>query len=222
MFNPARARLLQEKLAEQVVFRDDFPPVSLVAGLDVSYFRTSGAFCGVAVVAVLRYPSLTLVEYAYHVEEAPVPYIPGLLAYREAPILLKAYAKLSHDPDLLLVDGHGATHPRGLGIASHIGVVLDKPSIGVAKKLLTGTVEEHQGVKYVVVNGVRAGIVIEEPGRKKLYVSTGHRVSPRTAYLLVTRMRKPRAGLPEPIRVADSLSRELARKLRGSRCPEPG
>ncbi len=222
MFNPARARLLQEKLAGCVVFKDEFPPLNLVAGLDVSYFRSSGFQCGVAVVAVLEYPSLRLVEYTYHVEEAPVPYIPGLLAYREAPVLLKAYAKLRHDPDLLVVDGHGATHPRGLGIASHIGVVLDKPSIGVAKKLLAGTLEEYQGMKYIVVNGVRAGVVVEEPGRRILYVSTGHKVSPRTAYRLVVRMRRPRAGLPEPVRLADGLSRDLARKFRGSRCPEPG
>ena len=137
-------------------------------------------------------------------------------------MLLKAYAKLRHDPDLLVVDGHGATHPRGLGIASHIGVVLDKPSIGVAKKLLAGTLEEYQGMKYIVVNGVRAGVVVEEPGRRILYVSTGHKVSPRTAYRLVVRMRRPRAGLPEPVRLADGLSRDLARKFRGSRCPEPG
>jgi len=172
--------------------------------------------CGVAVAVLLEYPSMRLIKYGYASAPPPIPYVPGFLAFREAPLLLKACLPVCGEADLLVVDGHGASHPRGLGIASHIGVVLDKPSIGVAKKRLAGGVVESGGEMLLVLHGQIVGVLLRVRGHS-LYVSTGHRVSPRTAGRLVEKMMRG-GRLPEPTRMADMISHGLVSRLRSSHC----
>ena len=151
-------------------------------------------------------------------EGAPAfPYIPGFLAFREVPFILDALAKLPRRPELIFVDGHGISHPRGCGIATHLGVVLDVPSVGVAKSILVGRMEGELGEKAgsqapLVWKGRQIATVLRTKNRvQPLFISTGHRVSQATAVRLVMEWL---AGyrLPEPTRLADRLAGE-ARKL---------
>src|SRR5579859_7282477 len=131
------ARALQQQLSAQVSREDQLGPVRYVAGTDCG-FKDGGKLTR-AVVAVLTYPGLELVEYAVAERPTDFPYIPGLLSFREVPTLLAAFDKLRQRPDLLLCDGQGIAHPRRFGIACHLGVTLGIPSIGVAKSRLVGS-----------------------------------------------------------------------------------
>ena len=139
---------------------------------------------------------------------AAMPYVPGLLAFREAPALLDAYARLPRPPDLVMVDGHGISHPRGLGIASHLGVLLDVPAIGVAKSILVGHPEGELGeevgsqVPLTWRGRVIAAVLRTRRGVQPVYVSVGHRVSLETAVRHVTALLGG-YRLPEPTRQAD-------------------
>jgi deoxyribonuclease V len=155
----------------------------------------------------LSFPDLRVVETAGAVARAAMPYVPGLLGFREIPALLAAWEKLRAKPDLLLVDGHGVAHPRRLGIAAHLGVVLDVPSIGVAKSVLVGAEEaplaDEPGAETPLVwRGERIGTALRTKRRSNpLYVSIGHRVSQETAVAWVRRATGT-YRLPEPTRQA--------------------
>ena len=126
----------QERLRERVVLEDDFDSIRYVAGADVAFDpATDIAFAGVI---VYTFPGLQEVERRMVRRKLRFPYVPGLLSFRESPLLLAAFARLRTEPDLILIDGHGRAHPRLFGIACHLGVVLDKPTIGCAKSLLVG------------------------------------------------------------------------------------
>lgn len=203
-FDVEIAKRLQQKLSSSVVISGaDLSKVRYVAGLDVSYYKGRG----IAVATLLTYPHLDLVEYVVVEGEVGVPYIPGLLAFREAPLLIKACELLDRKPDLLAVDGHGVTHPRRFGIASHIGVVLDKPSVGIAKSLLYGRVESLGGERLVFVDGFVGGLVVSR-GKKELYFSIGHRVDLNNLRLLSRTLFKQH-DLPEPTYIADRISKEV-------------
>lgn len=203
-FDTERAKRLQERLSSRVVIsRLDLSSARYVVGLDSGYRGGRG----IAVAALLSYPGLDLLEYAAVEGSVSVPYIPGLLAFREAPLMLKAYEQLSREPDLIVVDGHGITHPRGFGIASHIGVVLDRPSVGVAKRLLYGRVESLGGERVILVGDLAGGLVVSRGGRE-LYFSIGHRVSLDDLRVLSRTLFK-RHDLPEPVYQADRISKEV-------------
>ncbi len=202
-FDVKRAKKLQEALREKLVLNDCFDKVEKVGGLDVSYKGN----LGVSVLTVMNY-SEKKVEGIYYVKgEVPIAYRPGFLAFREAPLHITLLLK--YRPDVVLVDGHGIAHPRGLGIASHVGVVTGVPTIGVAKKKLYGT-ESFCGRPCLVDEKGRAIAYILELGRKKLYISPGHCVGLETAYAIVESL-MIRGKLPEPIRISDKVSRLLAR-----------
>ena len=126
---PAEAIKLQRELASRVVLEDRIGQVNLVAGADL-HFPQKGI--AKAAVVVLSYPGLQIVESQVAEGEAAFPYIPGLLAFRESPLVLEAFSRVSRSPDLLLVDGQGIAHPRRMGLACHLGIYLDIPSIGCA------------------------------------------------------------------------------------------
>ncbi len=213
-FSPSKAIRAQNILRSRVVLRDDFPPIRVVGGLDVAYLREG---YGIGVAIALSYPSMKVLDCWAYVRRICVPYIPGLLAFREMAVLAPALARLlSLNPlDLVVVDGHGVAHPRGLGIASHVGVAFDIASIGVAKKLLYGEIVEQGGRQYIVDrSGRRIGIVLKRPRGSVIYVSPGHKVSVETAGSLVEAMSKGNYKLPEPTRIADRVSKELRRLLR--------
>ena len=138
--NIEEAKANQKELAEKVILQDLIHnPIEHIGGMDVSNtpFDPNQMIFGAA--TVLSYSSLSLVQSATRANKQLFPYIRGLLGFREVPTLVEAYKKLSILPDVILVDGHGVSHPRGLGVASHLGVLLDVPTIGVAKSILIGT-----------------------------------------------------------------------------------
>jgi len=206
--SPNRARALQIELARLVETTDRLGTIERVAGVDVGFDNKKGLTR--AAVAVLEFPRLEPIEETFATCPTRFPYIPGLLSFREAPALLAALEQLSEPPDVLLCDGQGIAHPRRFGIASHLGVLTDLPSIGVAKKRLVGThaeppdsrgawtALEHQGETVGAVLRTRAHV-------KPVFVSPGHRVSIETAVELVMAC-TTRYRLPETTRRADKLA----------------
>lgn len=209
--SPDAARRLQRELAARVVRTDDLGEPRTVGGIDLGYPRdASGESVGRAAVVVLSFPSLELVEQRIATRAVAFPYVPGLLSFREAPVALAALDELHTRPDVLLVDGHGIAHPRRLGIASHLGILLDMPTIGCAKSILVGQAAEpgpDAGDWTPLRHGdeVIGAALRTRPGVRPIYVSTGHRVSLATALELVMRCTRGRR-LPEPTRLADRLA----------------
>jgi deoxyribonuclease V len=212
---PAEAREIQARLRHRVECRDRFPKLRLIAGADVAlqlaepggWRRGRGrAFAGVV---VYRFPEMEEVERSGTALPLRFPYVPGLLSFREIPVLLAAFERLRHAPDLIFCDGQGYAHPRRLGIASHLGLLLDRPTIGVAKSVLVGAWREP---------GVRAGksspLVDEKTGEvlgaalrtrqgaRPVFVSLGHRISLPSAVKLTLAVCDG-YRLPRPTRDAD-------------------
>lgn len=205
---PAEARAIQEELRGRVIREDRLDAVHRVAGVDVG-FEDAGTITRAAVV-VLTFPELTLVEQTVARLPTSLPYVPGLLSFRELPAVLAALGALEQLPDLLICDGQGIAHPRRFGVASHLGVVTGLPAIGVAKKRLLGehgAVPEAKGEWTALRHGEeRIGAVLRtREGVKPVFVSIGHRIGLETAlhYVMgcVTRYR-----LPETTRLADRLA----------------
>ncbi|GAA3917049.1 deoxyribonuclease V [Gibbsiella dentisursi] len=210
LFDIAPLRAEQLQCAASVIRHDDFlaDPPALIAGADVG-FEQEGAVTRAAI-AILRYPSLELVEYQLARISTTMPYIPGFLSFRECPALLAAWDKLQQKPDLVFVDGHGISHPRRLGVASHFGLLINVPTIGVAKKRLCGKFEPlgaAAGAQTPLMDkGEQIGWVWRSKLRcNPLFVATGHRVSADSALAWVQRCM---AGyrLPEPTRWADAIA----------------
>lgn len=202
--SPAEARDLQEELRGRVIREDRCDEIHRVAGLDVSFDEEKRL--ARAAVAVLELPDLTVLEQT--AAEGPItfPYIPGLFSFREIPPLLAALDKLQTRPDLLLCDGQGWAHPRRFGLACHLGVLLDLPSIGAAKTLLLGRheplpPERGSWMPLIDQDEIVGAAVRTQTGVRPVYVSVGHRVSLETAVELVLEM-APRYRLPEPSRRA--------------------
>jgi deoxyribonuclease V len=206
---------LQESLRSKLKIRDDFDTINLIAGIDVGYDHARDL--AHASVVVMPLQTLKAIEQVQAFVPVPFPYIPGLLSFREVPAILAALAQLTNVPDLLMVDGQGIAHPRRMGIAAHLGVLLDIPSIGVAKSRLTGRFEmpgEKKGEKSPLMHGTeRLGTVLRSRDKvMPLFISPGHRVSVETATNITLRCLK-RYRLPEPTRMADKLSKVAKRKL---------
>ncbi len=206
--NLEEARAIQESLRRQVLTIDDLPPVKLIAGIDVG-FRDNYAITKAAVV-VLSFPDLQMEESVTAEIPTCFPYVPGFLSFREIPAILKALEKLRSKVDLFFCDGQGRAHPRRLGIASHLGVLIDKPTIGVAKSILVGKhdpVDTDKGSRQPLVHkGEIIGTVLRSrTGVKPLYISPGHRISLETAvrYVLTCCIKY---RLPEPTRLADKVA----------------
>ncbi len=208
-FNTRKAFRLQRLLAERVIWEGQLTNIRYVCGLDLSYVGD----IGIAVATLHDYPDLALIKYSVVAGFVPIPYVPGLLAFREAPLMFKAVEKLGVRPDLIVVDGHGVTHPRGLGIASHIGVVLDVPSVGAAKRILTGEVVRKGGREYLVVKGRVGALIVRSKGRRTVYLSIGHKVSMNDIERL-SRVLFKGHSLPEPTYVADRITKEVRKAVK--------
>jgi len=197
---------IQEELAGQVRTEDDLVPdeVRIIAGADVSYDRARERLY--AAICVFSYPELELLEVAQATGPATFPYIPGLLSFREGPIVLAAAESLHLAPQVLLCDGQGIAHPRRLGLASHLGVILDLPTIGCAKSVLIGEWEEpgleKGSLRPLIYRGEIVGSVLRTRAAvKPMFISPGHRVSIRFSQQLVLSCCR-RYRLPEPTRCA--------------------
>lgn len=204
----------QLELAKQVrVQKPDFE-LHLLAGCDSSFLDSERIL---SVFVLLTYPALEEVDRVWHVGKVELPYIPGFLAFRESPNLLKAYEKLQLKPDLIMVDGHGIAHPRRLGIASQLGVLLQKPTMGVAKKVLTGKYEEPLPEKGSLAPLLHkqehiANVLRTKNNVKPVFVSPGHLIDLETAteIALATALKH---RLPEPTRLADHYAAVLKKEV---------
>ncbi|MEM0344504.1 MAG: endonuclease V [Thermofilaceae archaeon] len=210
MFSVERARFAQRVIASRVLESDALPSeVRYVAGVDVTY---SGPRA-IAAAAVVDARTLGFVTSSVVELEVHVPYIPTLLAFREAGPMIAALRKLDLEPDVLIVDGNGRLHPLGAGIACQVGLAVDKPTIGVAKKLLCGEVGEWSGREApVLLAGKVVGVALRTSS-KPIYVSVGHKISLPTAVALVSRLTRKGARLPEPLRLAHETATKYARRV---------
>ncbi len=195
---------IQKELAGEVCRHGDITTPRLIAGADTSVNRFTKT--GTAAVAVLSYPELKPVEIKVVTDRLNFPYVPGLLSFREAPLVLAACEKLTLTPDILMVDGQGIAHPRRLGLASHLGLFLDIPTIGCAKSRLCGRHEEPENTagSYTELHDggeVIGAVVRTRTGVKPVYVSIGHKIDlPSAIHQVLECCRGYR--LPEPTRLA--------------------
>jgi deoxyribonuclease V len=231
---PAEAREIQLRLREKMERRDRLPTIREVAGADVAFIQPEtrswehGTGRAIAAVVVYRFPSMEEIERATAECDLTFPYVPGLLSFREIPALLKAFDKLHHDPDLIFCDAHGYAHPRRFGLACHLGVLIDKPTIGCAKSLLIGAYREpgkkarswtslHAPPDKSLSKSRRPAEIIGAVLRtvndvRPIFVSQGHRVSLRTAIRFTLEVCDGRR-IPRPTRDADHLA-GLAKRAR--------
>jgi len=222
------AAALQNDLRTQLVLADPEPEdrITCIAGADISYDRHSDLFFAVAV--LLSYPGLMVREEARAIGRASFPYIPGFLSFREGPILLEALAELRTIPDAVMFDGHGIAHPRGFGLASHLGLWLDLPSIGCAKSRLVGDYREpgpEAGEEEPLLYKERIiGLVLRTKRRvRPVFISPGHRISLARARDVARRCCRG-YRIPEPVRqahlavnrlrLADGIANEELRRCR--------
>ena len=209
-----KAIQIQETLRDLLTFEKYTRKIQTIAGADVSYDKHSDRFFAGVVVFKLN-KQLELIEEATAVGKARFPYIPGLLSFREAPILLRAFRKLKNNPDIVLFDGQGIAHPRHFGLASHMGLILDKPSIGCAKSRLVGeygSVENTAGAysKLIYKNKIVGVVLRTKKNTKPVFISPGHRTNLTFAIRIVL---KTCCGyrIPEPTRQAHLLVNKLRR-----------
>ncbi len=207
---PEEAIALQTNLSARVIQISRIKPEDIVkvAGVDAGY-RNDTAY---AAVVVMNLTDLKLLEEAVAAKPVQFPYVPGLLSFREGPVILEALGKLKSPPDLLMIDGQGVAHPRRFGIASHIGVLLDIPSIGCAKTRLVGDYEEPSptrgGIAYLTDGSETIGAVVRtRTGIKPVFVSIGHLMDLNDSIQVLLKSCQG-YRLPEPIRRADHLSKK--------------
>jgi deoxyribonuclease V len=202
--NPFEAKETQLGLASKVSRRNELGDVRLIAGVDISAANSEGY--ARAAVVVLSYPGLESIDTKVIEQKVTFPYVPGLLSFRESPLILAACEDLSCEPDLILVDGQGIAHPRRLGLASHLGLLWDKPTIGCAKSKLCGQhgpVPPQQGsYAEIIDNGEVTGAALRtKQSVTPLYVSIGHKVDLQAAIDWVLRCCRG-LRIPEPTRRA--------------------
>jgi deoxyribonuclease V len=202
---PREAARIQLRLRERVELKDRLPRIETVAGADVALDLRRGR--AIAGVIVYRFPEMAEIERVSAERRLTFPYVPGLLSFREIPVLLKAFARLRHAPDVIFYDGHGYAHPRRFGIACHLGVLLERPTIGCAKSILVGTAEEPSrkagAWAPLVDHGEVVGAVLRtREAVKPVYISQGHRISLERAIELA-RAVSDGFRIPKPTREAD-------------------
>jgi len=205
-----RAIEIQETLRRQLILKKTFSQIETIGGADVSYLNGDHLL---GMILVFSYPDLKLLESSWAYGKTPFGYIPGLLAFREGPILIEAFRKSKIKPDVMIFEGQGIAHPRGFGMASHLGLWLDTPSIGCTKKPLVATgitVGSSEGqLQPILREGVEVGAVVRtKTNVKPVFVSPGHKIDLATSVQIVLETCRD-MRLPEPLRRADKVSRQL-------------
>lgn len=211
--NPEEAKKIQIKLKRYIFLRPLLPGIEKIAGADVSYYKD----IAIGGVVVLEGYSLKIMESRFYISKVRFPYIPGLLTFREGPVLLKAFEKIENEPDVIIFDGQGIAHPRRMGIATHLGILLDKPSIGCAKSVLTGkylSPEMGKGMYTLLKDeGEVIGAALRtKEGTNPVFISPGYKIDLMTSIKIALRC----CGgyrLPEPVRQAHILVNKLKREI---------
>lgn len=215
--SPKEAVSLQKKLSSQVkVEKIDISSLRIVAGADVSYLKDYRLALGAVVITEL--PDFKILEESTYVDEIKFPYVPGLLAFRELPALLACFLNLNHSFDVVLVDGHGIAHPRKFGLASHLGIILNKPTIGVAKKPLYSQKvmpgKKKGDMEYIYdENNMPVGVVLRSRDDvKPIYISPGNLIDIDSSMEFVEKI-IGKYRLPEPLRMAHQLTQKLKKSM---------
>lgn len=209
--SPKEAVEIQKQLQPRVTLKNRPEPIRYVAGTDVSFSLTDDTVW--AGVVVVEYPGLEPVEKRWARGSGAFPYIPGLLSFREIPVLVSALSKLRTIPDIILCDGQGIAHPRGLGLATHLGLLVNCPTIGCAKSRLVGTyagLGEKKGASAKMVHRGRVigAAVRTRNGVKPIFISAGNNITLKQSLMIVFRC-CPKYRVPEPIRMAHLLVNRL-------------
>jgi deoxyribonuclease V len=197
----------QLKLAKKVVVKDEFDEIKLVGGVDQA-FKDNEV---ISAVVVCDYKTMKVIERQYSVVKTNVPYIPSYLSYREAPAIIEAVNKLENKPDILLIDGHGIAHPRKIGLASHVGLSLDIPTIGIAKALLVGEVKEG---RIIIEESTRGYTLTTKEHANPLFVSPGNKVSLKSSLEIVKNCIRLPHKLPEPLHLAHRYTNKIRKELK--------
>lgn len=212
---PKQAISIQHKLRVKIKTFDDFDSLKKVGGVDVGFVKEKNLSC--ASLVIFSYPDMRIIDVINSSEPINFPYIPTLLAFREVPVVLSCFQKLDNLPDLLILDGQGYAHPRRMGLACHVGVLLNIPTIGCAKSRLIGEFnmpEKKKGsYSYLYDKSEIIGAVLRTKDNiSPVFVSIGHRVSLNTAIKLVSEMAVTR--IPEPTKIADREVKKYTNKIR--------
>lgn len=210
LFSPAEAIDIQFKLSQYISTKNYVKTIKYIAACDISFNRNDKA---VACIAVFRFPLLELVEERIASMQILFPYIPTLLTFREGPILLRCIKRLKTNPDLFLFDGQGIAHPRRMGLATHMGIILDKPTIGCAKTSLFGNFrmpEDEKGAySFLKDKNKILGVALRtRKNVKPIFVSPGHKVDLKTSIEIVMKL-VDKYRIPEPLRYVHKRSKEL-------------
>ena len=197
----------QYKLANRIILRDGFSSVKTIGGTACVELQGQILAC----VVVCEFPSMVLKEKKFYVLNDPLPYRQDLVAFREVPALIEAFNLLDEDPDIIFVHGSGILHPRRVGLASHLGLVLNKPTIGVDEKLSFGQVENG---KIVIDNDIKGFEVTTKEFAYPIYVSPGHLITLGSALRLITESIKYPHKMPEPLHLAHKIGKKEGKGMR--------
>jgi deoxyribonuclease V len=198
---------MQKEMAKKVISEHtQNDELIYICGADVAY-RNNIAYCS----AVLMNKNTMEIKESVNVTlKVNHPYVPGFFVLRESEVIINILKPLRNRFDLLLIDGHGVLHPRRCGLASYVGIMIDKPTIGVAKKILCCTVHADQ---FIDVDGVISGFKMIKEKKKPIYISVGHKISLINAIRIIKQLVRPKERIPEPLRLADINSKALAHSI---------
>lgn len=195
----------QIRLAKKIIIKDDYEKADIIAGVDQT-FLDKKVF---SAVIVWDSKKNKVIEQKYVVQEVKMPYIPGYLSYREGPAIVEVINQLENRPDILLIDGHGIAHPRKIGLASHVGLLLDIPTIGVAKNLLCGKIKDG---KIMVDDNIRGSELITKEHANPIYVSPGYRICLKSSLEIVKSCIKLPHKYPEPLHLAHIYAKKIMKE----------
>jgi len=199
LINLNRLKNEQLLLAKKIILKDSVKKIKTIGGCDNAFFKDKI----ISAIVVLDYKTLEIIEKKNIISKIKFPYIPGYLSYRELPGIIKTYKKLKNKPNILLCDFNGILHPRKIGAASHLGIKLDIPTIGIAKNLLCGKKTNN----YVFVNNEKRGYVLKRKKYKPIFISPGHKITLNTSVKIVKRCLKNK--IPEPIKLAHNFANKI-------------
>ncbi|MCD6407623.1 endonuclease V [bacterium] len=210
--NEKEAIEIQEKLKEKLILKPYEGKIEKIGGVDCSY-KNDKIYVGFV---VCKFPSLEIINQYYLIRKVNFPYIPGLFAFREAPAIVELFEKVKEEPDLIIINGHGIAHPRKVGIASHIGILIEKPTIGCAEKILYGTYSEPPSFSLSSTfikdkEGEIIGHAVRNYQGKIIFVSPGNLIDLRQTLSITLQSLKENFSLPVPLSLAHRLSGELLR-----------
>jgi deoxyribonuclease V len=211
--SPQEAIKIQKDLKSNISLKKSFSKIDKIAGSDVSYYQNKM----IAGVIIFEFPNLKTIERQSFISPVNFPYIPGLLTFREGPSLLEAFKKIKNEPDIIIFDGQGIAHPRRMGIATHLGLFLDKPTIGCAKSRLSGkytSVGEEKGDYALLKEGEEVlGAVLRTRRRvKPIFISPGHKIDLPNSIKIVLKC-TDKYKLPVPVREAHLFVNQIRNKL---------